>query len=221
MQLKLNESEAVCSCGDTCVSSAQKDRALKLSYFTVGYNLLEAIASIAAGVMAGSPALIGFGLDSVVESLSGAVMIWRFTGHKEMTPEAEEKTEKKAIRLIGYTFFIFAAYVCYESLEKLINKEPPEPSVFGIVIAFVSIVVMPSLFLAKYRLGRKLKSRSLIADSKQTLTCMLLSVSLLIGLGLNYVFGLWWADPAAGLLIVGFLIKEGRQALREEKLCTC
>ena len=228
MEIKLkslDEAPSTCACGDACASekltSAQKDRALKLSYFTVGYNILEGVVSIIAGMMAGSPALIGFGLDSFMESLSGGVMIWRFTGHEKMTPEEEERIEKKAIRIIGYTFFAFAAYVLYESLKKFIQQEPPEPSLFGIIIAIVSIIVMPSLFFAKYRLGKKLGSRSLLADSKQTLTCMMLSVSLLIGLGLNYLFGLWWADPAAGLVIVGFLLKEGRQAIKEEKLCSC
>ncbi|MDP2168422.1 MAG: cation transporter [Thermodesulfovibrionales bacterium] len=200
---------------------ALKKKALRLSYFTVGYNVLEGAISVFAGLLAGSIALVGFGLDSFMESLSGGVMIWRFRRHAGVSPEEEERAEKKAVRLIGYAFFIFGAYVLYESLESLYLKEAPEPSLLGIIVALVSLITMPVLFVMKYRLGKKIGSRSLVADSKQTLTCILLSLSLLVGLGLNYLFGLWWADPAVGLIVVGFLFKEGRQALKEEKLCAC
>ena len=196
-------------------------RALLLSYLTVGYNLLEGAVSIFAGYLAGSIALVGFGLDSFVESLSGAVMIWRFRPHPGRTPEEEERLEKKAVKLVGYTFFILAAYVLYESVEKLWLQEAPDPSLLGIIIALISLILMPALFVYKYSLGRSLGSLSLMADSKQTLACALLSLALLIGLGLNYLYGIWQADPVIGLLIVGVLVREGYEALKEQKLCTC
>lgn len=196
-------------------------RALWLSYLTVGYNILEGGISLVAGWLAGSIALVGFGLDSVVESLSGGVMIWRFRPHPGRTPEEEERLEKKAVRLVGYTFFILAAYILYESATKLIFQEAPAPSLLGIIIAAVSLVVMPGLFYLKYQTGKSLGSVSLMTDSKQTLACALLSLALLVGLGLNYLYGIWQADPLIGLIIAGLLVREGINALREEKLCTC
>jgi len=196
-------------------------RALFLSYFTVGYNFLEGLVSVFAGLLAGSIALVGFGLDSFIESLSGGVMIWRFSKHGSISEEEEERIEKKAIGLIGYTFFVFGAYVLYESLKKLYFREIPNPSLPGIIIAIVSIIVMPVLFYMKYKTGRSIGSRSLIVDSKQTLACVFLSFALLGGLGLTYLYGLWWADPVVGLVIVAFLMKEGYGALKERRLCSC
>lgn len=203
------------------MNSSLHKKALLLSYFTVGYNVLEGIVSIIAGLLAGSVALVGFGLDSFVESLSGSVMIWRFRKHGQMTEEEEEKIELKAIRLIAYTFFILGFYVLYESVKNLCFHEIPYPSLLGIIIAIVSIIVMPVLFYIKYQTGRSLNSKSLVADSKQTLACVFLSVALLIGLGTNYLYGLWWADPIVGLIIVIFLIKEGYATLKEGKICSC
>ena len=196
-------------------------KALLLSYFTVGYNLVEGIVSIFAGLLAGSIALVGFGLDSFVESLSGSVMIWRFRRQEEMSEEEEKRIEKKAIRLVAYTFFVLGAYILYESVKKIYLHEIPDPSLFGIIIAIVSIIVMPVLFYMKYRTGESINSRSLVADSKQTLACVFLSVALLIGLGLNYLYGLWQADSVVGFVVVTYLIKEGYAALKEEKLCSC
>jgi divalent metal cation (Fe/Co/Zn/Cd) transporter len=122
---------------------------------------------------------------------------------------------------VGYTFFILAAYVLYESLTKLIFQEAPAPSLLGMIIAAISLVVMPGLFYLKYQTGRSLGSVSLMTDSKQTLACALLSLALLIGLGLNYLYGIWQADPIIGLVIVAVLVREGVNALKEEKLCTC
>lgn len=192
-------------------------KALFLSYFTVGYNILEGVVSILAGVIAGSIALVGFGLDSFVESLSGGVMIWRLRQHGKLSREEEEKIEKKAVKLVGYTFFILGIYVLYESLKKLYLREIPDPSLLGIIIAILSIIVMPVLFLMKYRTGKAIGSRSLMADSKETLACLFLSVALLIGLGLNYLYRLWQADPIVGLVIVVFLFKEGYETLKEEE----
>ena len=191
-------------------------KALLLSYITVGYNILEGVVSIIAGVLAGSVALIGFGLDSFVESLSGGVMIWRFKKQGKISKEEQEHAERKATKLVAYTFFILAVYVLYESIDKLIFQETPDPSLFGIIIAIVSLIAMPILFYQKYQTGKALNSRSLVADSKETLACLFLSFVLLVGLGTNYLFGLWQADPIVGLIIVVFLVREGYEALRGE-----
>lgn len=122
--------------------------------------------------------------------------------------------------MVAYTFFILGAYVLYESIKKLILQEIPEKSLLGIIIAIVSMIVMPILFYMKYETGKTISSRSLMADSKQTLACMFLSVALLIGLGLNYLFGIWQADPIAGLVIVIFLIKEGYETWKEKEVCS-
>lgn len=190
-------------------------RALSLSYFTVGYNISEGIVSILAGLLADSIALVGFGLDSFVESLSGCVMVWRLRKHGKISEQEEEKVEGKAVRFVSYTFFILGAYVLYESLEKLYAREIPEPSLLGIIVAIVSIIVMPVLFYLKYQIGISIGSKSLVADSKETLACVFLSGALLIGLGLNYLYGFWQADPMVGLLIVLYLGKEGYTTLKE------
>ncbi|MEE9399966.1 MAG: cation transporter [Dehalococcoidales bacterium] len=191
-------------------------KALLLSYITVGYNILEGVVSIIAGVLAGSVALIGFGLDSFVESLSGGVMIWRFKKQGKISKEEQEHAERKATKLVAYTFFILAIYVLYESTDKLIFQETPDPSLFGIIIAIVSLIAMPVLFYQKYQTGKALNSRSLVADSKETLACLFLSFALLVGLGANYLFGFWQADPIVGLIIVIFLVREGYETLRGE-----
>ncbi len=196
-------------------------KALYLSIFTVGYNMVEGIVSVIAGLLAGSVALTGFGLDSFVESLSGGVMIWRFSKHGRISEEEEERIEARAAKLVAYTFFVLGAYVLFESLKKLVYREIPEPSLLGIFIATASLIVMPVLFYLKYRIGKSIGSSGLVADSKQTLACVFLSAALLVGLGLNYMYGLWWADPAAGLIIVGFLIREGYETLKEERVCGC
>jgi divalent metal cation (Fe/Co/Zn/Cd) transporter len=190
-------------------------KALNLSYFTVGYNIIEGIISILAASLSGSVALLGFGLDSFVESFSGFIMIWRFK--KKRTPQEEEKIEKRAVRLVGCTFFILAFYVAFESIKKLYQFEAPNPSILGIIIATLSIIIMPILSHMKYQTGKSLKSRSLIADSKETLACATLSIALLIGLGLNYFLGLWQADPVIGLVIAAFLIREGYESFIGEE----
>lgn len=193
--------------------------ALYLSYFTVAYNFIEGLLSILAGVLSGSIALVGFGLDSFIESLSGSVMIWRFYESRHFSDEEHERREKIAIRLVSYSFFIFGAYVLYESVKKLYLAEAPEPTIFGIIIAIVSLIIMPILYYQKQKVGKSLASSSLLADSKQTLACVFLSAALLIGLLLNYLFGIWWADPIVGLIIVLFLFKEGYNTYKEETLC--
>ena len=190
-------------------------KALNLSYFTVVYNIIEGIVSILAASLSGSIALLGFGLDSFVESFSGFIMIWRFK--KKRSPKEEEKIEKLAVKLVGYTFFILAIYVSFESIKKLYYTEVPNPSILGIIIAALSIIIMPILSHMKYQTGKLLKSRSLIADSKETLACAALSIALLIGLGLNYFLGLWRADPIIGLIIAIFLLREGYESFNREE----
>ncbi len=190
-------------------------KALRLEYFTLAYNIAEAGASIAFGSMAGSIALIGFGLDSIVESLSGLILIWRLKKHREGSEEEEEKIERRAERFVAVTFFLLGSYILFESVGKLVEGEVPDPSIPGIAIALLSMTIMPILARKKYDLGVAIKSRALIADSKETLACSLLSVALLLGLGANYLFGLWQADPIVGLLIVAFLYKEGLEGWKE------
>ncbi|WP_455368780.1 cation diffusion facilitator family transporter [[Eubacterium] cellulosolvens] len=197
------------------MNSDLNKKALNLSYFTVGYNIIEGVVSILAASLSGSIALLGFGLDSFVESFSGFIMIWRFKTKRPL--KEEEIIEKRAVRLVGYTFFILAFYVAFESIKKLYQFEAPNPSFLGIIIATLSIIIMPILSHMKYKTGKLLKSRSLIADSKETLACAALSIALLIGLALNYFLGLWQADPIIGTLIAAFLIREGYESLFGEE----
>jgi divalent metal cation (Fe/Co/Zn/Cd) transporter len=167
-------------------------------------------------------ALVGFGLDSFVESLSGGVMIWRFRGrHGDAREPAAERRERRALTLVGYTFFVLGAYVLFEAARKLLTGERPEPSVPGIAILLLSLVVMPLLFFAKRRTARRLESRSLEADSKQTLACVGMSAGVLLGLVLNQAFGFWQADPVIAIAIALLLFKEGREAVAEGKVCSC
>ncbi|HEX2094403.1 MAG TPA: cation transporter [Longimicrobiaceae bacterium] len=195
-----------------------RSRALRLSYFTVGYNVLEGVVSVVAGMLAGSVALVGFGLDSFVESLSGGIMIWRFGGSGT---RGREDRERRAIRLVGYTFLVLGAYVLYESAGKLLRGERPEPTPVGVAITGVSLIVMPVLYVAKRRTAERIGSRSLAADAKQTLACMGMSASVLMGLLLNGLFGWWQADPVIGVGIALLLFREGRETIREGKLDCC
>ena len=192
-------------------------KGLWLEYFNVAYNILEAVASIILGTIAGSIALIGFGLDSIVESLSGGVLIWRLRQHGKISEEAEERLERRATRFVAITFFILGLYILFESINKLVVAEIPEPSLGGIIIAVVSIIIMPFFVWQKYKTGKAIKSRALVADSKETLACAFLSVALLLGLGANYLFGFWQADPIVGLIIVDFLFREGVEGLKETR----
>ena len=181
--------------------------------------MLEGAVSIFLGLLARSPALLGFALDSFVESVSGGVMLWRFSQTDEGDEQAEAR-EQRAVQLVGWTFLILGAYVLYESLEKLITRSLPAPSPGGIVLAVVSLIVMPCLARQKITVASALGSASLLGDAKETLACAWLSVALLLGLGLNYLLHWWWADPVAGLIIVFFLWREGREMLSGEG-CGC
>ncbi len=189
--------------------------ALLLEYFTVAYNIAEAVLSILFGMLAGSIALVGFGLDSIVESLSALVLIWRLRKHDTGTRDEEEKTEKAAQRFVAITFFILGLYVLYESAGKLLGHDVSQPSPAGILIAVASILIMPVLAWKKKAVGTAIGSKALIADSKETLVCAFLSVALLAGLGANYLYGLWQADPLAGFVIVLFLFREGYEGWTE------
>lgn len=195
-------------------------RALRLSYFTVGYNVVEGLASVLAGGAAGSVALVGFGLDSFVESLSGGIMIWRFR-RSARSREETERVERRALTMVAYTFFVLGAYVLVDAARRLWTGERAETSVVGIAIILLSLVVMPLLYWAKRRTARKLGSRSLAADAKQTLACMGMSAGVLIGLVANQAFGFWQADPVVGLVIALLLLREGRETLTEGRLCAC
>ena len=190
-------------------------KALRLEYFTLAYNIAEAAASIIFGSLAGSIALIGFGLDSIVESLSGLILIWRLKKHRTGTEEEEKNIERSAERFVAVTFFLLGSYILVESVGKLVEGEVSDPSAPGIAIALLSMTIMPIIARKKYDLGLLIKSRALIADSKETLACSLLSVALLVGLGANYLFGFWQADPIVALLIVAFLYREGWEGWKE------
>ncbi|MBN2238777.1 MAG: cation diffusion facilitator family transporter [Dehalococcoidales bacterium] len=192
-------------------------KGLYLEYINVSYNILEAVAAIVFGGVANSIALVGFGLDSIVESLSGLILIWRLKQHGRISEEQEEKIERRATRFVSVTFFILGAYILFESIKKFVTAEVPDPSLAGIILAIVSLLAMPFMAWQKYKTGKQINSRALVADSKETIACAFLSVALLLGLGLNYLFGLWQADPVVGLIIVFFLFKEGWEEWHEEE----
>ena len=191
-------------------------KALRLEWFLISYNTLEAIASIFFGILAGSVALVGFGLDSIIEVACAGILIWRLSSHSNV--EDEEKREKKALFFVAVTFFLLAIYVGYESISKLLKHEASQESIAGIIIAFLSMIIMPSLGLAKRKIARQIESRALEADAMETMLCAYLSVILLAGLGLNLLFGWWWADPVAGLGMIYFIVKEGLEALEESRV---
>jgi divalent metal cation (Fe/Co/Zn/Cd) transporter len=180
---------------------------------TITYNVIEAIVAITAGTIASSIALIGFGLDSVIEVSSAAAVAWQFAG-----PD-HERREKVALRIIAASFFALAAYVTVEALRTLVGGHQPEHSSVGIALVSISIVVMPFLSWAQRRAGRELGSASAVADSKQTLLCTYLSAAVLLGLVLNAALGWWWADPVVALGLAAVAVREGREALRGETCC--
>jgi divalent metal cation (Fe/Co/Zn/Cd) transporter len=188
----------------------------QLEYMTIGWNLIEAVVSITAGAIAGSTALIGFGVDSVIESASGGVLLWRL-----QDSEHHAQREALALKLVGLTFLALAAWVTYEACESLWLREAPATSYVGIMIAAVSLVVMPWLALRKRRLAASLGSRALRSDSRQTSLCAYLSAILLGGLALNALLGWWWADSAAALIMVPIIVREGTEALRGERCDVC
>lgn len=190
----------------------------RLEYVTIAYNSLEGWIAIIAGWLAGSIALVGFGVDSAIEVASGAALLYRL--HSDADLRRREQTEKTALRIVGSCFIALAAYVAYESAIRLLRREPPEESLPGIILAAVSLVVMPLLARAKRRVAREISSDAMAADAKQTEFCMFLSAILLAGLSLNAALGWWWADPIAGLVMVPLIAQEGMRALRGRG-CSC
>lgn len=180
---------------------------------TISYNVIEAVVALAEGTRVSSAALVGFGLDSVIEVSSAAAVAWQFAG---ADPEAREKT---ALRIIAFSFFALAAYVTVDAIRALLGFGEAQHSTIGIALAAVSLIVMPVLSYAQRRAGRELGSRSAVADSKQTLLCTYLSAVLLVGLVVNSLFGWSWADPIAALVIAGIAVKEGVDAWRGDACC--
>lgn len=190
--------------------------ALRLEYFTIGYNLLEGLICIAFGYLANSIALVGFGFDSFIESISACILVWRLKS-TIFNNTSEREIEHKAVKFVAYSFFILSTYITVEAFRKLYYQEVPDPSLIGMVMTGVSLFIMPFLALQKYKAGRALNSRALIADSKETIACCFLSANVFIGLLLNYYWGLWWADSIACIGIVIFLMKEGVELFKEEE----
>jgi divalent metal cation (Fe/Co/Zn/Cd) transporter len=189
---------------------------LRLEYLTIGWNSLEALIAVGSGLIAGSIALVGFGLDSVVEVSSGAILVWRL--HAEHTSRREQ-AEHVAIRFVGVSFLALALYVAYDAVITLLRHEQPERSLPGIALAVASLVIMPMLARAKRGVARDLGSGAMQADSRQTDICAYLSAILLGGLVLNATLGWWWADPVAGLAMVPLITREGLEAIQGRTCC--
>lgn len=194
-------------------------RGKQLEYFTIAWNSLEGLVGVIAGLVAGSISLVGFGLDSFIEVTSGATLLWRMSVDADL--QNRERNERLSLRIVGICFIGLAIYIAYEALSDLIRRQAPEHSIPGIVLACVSLVVMPVLSRAKKRVGRELASAAMNADAKQTDFCVYLSLILLAGLVLNAVAGWWWADPAAGLIMVPIIAKEGVEGLQGKACNDC
>jgi len=195
--------------------SAAVRRGQWLTWATIAYNSLEALVSIAAGLLAGSVALIGFGFDSLIELTSGLAGLWRL--HADASLERRERAEELTLRIIGVCFLLLSAYILFDAGSTLIAREAPSESIPGMVIAAASLIVMPLLARAKRAVARKLSSGALEAEARQTELCTYLSAILLGGLALNALFGWWWADPIAGLIMTPLIANEGVEALRGEQ----
>jgi len=204
---------------DAVTRSQHLRRGILLEYLTIGWNLIEGIVAVASGTISGSIALIGFGIDSFIETSSGAILLWRLRA--EHRGQNAERVERKALKLVGVSFMLLAVYVAFDSIKALIEKEVPERSIVGIGIAVASLIAMPWLAHAKTEAAGNLNSAALRADSRQTSLCAYLSVILLGGLVLNALLGWWWADPIAALCMLPIIVKEGREALRGETCSTC
>lgn len=194
-------------------------RGRRLEYFTVAWNTLEGLVAVIAGAIAGSISLVGFGVDSFIEVTSGAVLLWRMSVDADV--QRRERSERRALKAVGACFLALAAYISYESAMDLWAKKAPEHSIPGIILACVSLIVMPLLSRSKRKVGRALGSTAMHADAKQTEFCTYLSGILLVGLLLNALFGLWWADPVAGLVMVPIIAKEGVGGLQGKACDDC
>jgi cation diffusion facilitator family transporter len=193
-------------------------RGVRLEWFTVAWNVTEALVAIAAGLAAGSIALIGFGVDSGIEVIAAGALLWRFARAKADASEDEHSTaERQALYVVSATFFALAAYISVEATHALVSREEPETSAVGLLLSVVSLVVMPTLAYAKQRTGRALGSRALLADAVETWVCAYLSLALLVGTGLNLVAGWWWADPVAALAMLPVIAWQGWETLAEAR----
>jgi divalent metal cation (Fe/Co/Zn/Cd) transporter len=190
-------------------------RARLLAWLGIGWHAIEAVVAIGAGIVAGSIALVGFGADSVVESIAGLVLLWRFGGDRH----SSEAAERRAYRLIGVSFYVIAAYVAIEAARQLIDGAHPEVSWVGIGLAAVTLLAMPPLARAKARVAEQLHSAATRAEGRQNMLCAYLSAALLVGLGANAIAGWWWADPITALVIAAVAIREGRDSWRGEGCC--
>jgi divalent metal cation (Fe/Co/Zn/Cd) transporter len=191
-------------------------RAKQLAWLGVGWHSVEAAIAIGAGLVAGSIALVGFGADSLIESFAGIILLWRFAASRVTSEDAERRAQK----LIAVSFYVIAAYVGFEAVRSLLVGDRPEASWVGIGLAAVTLVTMPPLAIAKGRIGEKLGSSATKSEGQQNMLCAYLSAALLVGLGANALFGLWWADPLTALVIAGVAVKEGRESWRGESCCT-
>jgi divalent metal cation (Fe/Co/Zn/Cd) transporter len=191
-------------------------RGIRLEFFSVAYNVIEGLVATAAGLFAGSIALVGFGLDSAIETIAAVVVLRRFRVESRGDEEDFARVERRAERVVGSTLFLLCAYVLYESASTLYLRERPESSVVGIVLAALSLSTMPLLAVAKRRTARTLGSRALAADASETTACAYLSFTLLLGLSLNAALGWWWADPIAALIMVPLILREAFEAWKGE-----
>jgi divalent metal cation (Fe/Co/Zn/Cd) transporter len=193
-------------------------RAVRLESFTLGWNGVEAFAAIGAGLLAGSVALIGFGVDSGIEVISAVGLLWRLRKAGPYAEVAEgSAAERRALYVVAATFFLLAAYITYEAVGSLLAREEPLTSPVGIVLSIASLIVMPALAIAKQRTGGDMGSRALLADSKETWVCSYLSLALLIGVGLYALAGWWWADPIAALAMLPVIVWQGWETLTEAR----
>ena len=188
-----------------------------LQYVTIAWNLAECVVALAAGFMAGSIALVGFGFDSAIEVTSSVAALWRL--RRDADEVGRARAEQRTVRIIGYCFLLLAAYVCYEGVDALVERKSPDHSTVGIVLAILSLIVMPTLAHFKRRIASKLTSGSLEAEARQTEVCAWLSAVLLAGLGLNAWLSWWWADPIAALGMIPLIVWEGWQAVRGRTCC--
>ena len=199
---------------NSIVSPRYNERAVRLAWATIAWNVVEAVVAIAAGTAASSIALVGFGLDSTVEVMSAVVIVWQFRG-------LAEDRERRALKLIAVSFFALAAYVGMQAIVDLLRRSEPQSSAVGIGLAIASLIVMPILARAKRLNGNAMGSATVVADSNQTKLCAYLSAILLAGLILNATAGWWWADPVAAMGIAALAVNEGRRAWRGETCDDC
>jgi cation diffusion facilitator family transporter len=193
-------------------------RGMLLEWFTVTWNVGEAAVAITAGVVAGSVALVGFGIDSAIEVVAASALLWRFRqAGAEASAEEHGVAERRALYVVAATFFVLAAYIGFEAVSALVFREEPDSSTVGFVLAIVSLAVMPTLAYAKQRTGHALRSKALEADAIETWVCAYLSLALLGGVGLNAAFGWWWADPVGALAMLPVILWQGWETLEEAR----